>query len=329
MGLYYHSTAATGSQMLTTTRIDTVSPQVKTDVATEDTTEEISKAYNGSKLFMRLLRYAYWGPEMLNLGYYPWYLGPYNIIRPISGAQRSLAFKLIQLLNVQRTDDVVDIACGRGGTTYYLSTVTPAKSVVGVDLLPENIEIAKRIYPTDERFTYKTGNAQDLPFPDASFRKAMCCEAAFHFPERARFVAEVARVLKPGGRLAICDFLWKSRACREEGLNDHRGHMVRQIWEYEDMATEAEYQHWATEAGLKVTKVQNWSKRVTKTLQLRGRIVTSSTKTAIGKRIVNWLMPAYTTVTDAEWDQLRSEVAAHQFITDRTNYKALVFEKPA
>lgn len=315
--------------MLTTTRIDTAPPQLQTDAATAQPGEEISKAYNGSKLFMRLLRDAYWGPEMLNLGYYPWYLGPYNIVRPISSAQRSLAFKLIRLLNIQTTDDVVDIACGRGGTTYYLSTMTPARSVIGVDLLPENIEIAKRIYPTDERFTYDIGNAQDLPFSDGSFKKAMCCEAAFHFPDRGKFVSEVARVLKPGGRLAICDFLWKSRACREEGLNDHRGDTVRQIWEYEDMATEAEYKQWAAEAGLKISKIQDWSKRVTGTLQLRGRIVTSSAKSAIGKRIIHWLMPAYTTVTDSEWDQLRSEVAAHQFITDRTDYKALVFEKPA
>lgn len=315
--------------LTTTTRIDTARPQVTAKPVTPDGNEEISQAYNGSKLFMRLLRDAYWGPEMLNLGFYPWYLGPYNIIRPISSAQRTLAFKLIELLKTRAGDDVIDIACGRGGTTYYLSTATPAASITGVDLLEENIEIASRIYPTDERFCYRVGNAQDLPFDDASVDKAMCCEAAFHFPDRGQFIAEVARVLKPGGRLAICDFVWKSLANREIGQNDHRGDIVRKVWEYTDMATEAEYQDWASAAGLKVTKSIDWSRRVTKTLQLRGRIVTSSVKSRIGRRFIHALYPAYRTVTDAEWDQLRSEVMAHQFVTDLTQYKALVFEKPA
>jgi cyclopropane fatty-acyl-phospholipid synthase-like methyltransferase len=49
------------------------------------------------------------------------------------------------------------------------------------------------------------GSACDMPFPDASFDVVFCLEAAHFFPRKDRFLAEVRRVLHPGGRLVMAD----------------------------------------------------------------------------------------------------------------------------
>ena len=313
--------------MITADRIDAPVTRRRAVESQPAPGSEISAAYDGTTTFMRLLRDAYWGPEMLNLGYYPWYMPIWNMVRPISSAQRDLAYKLVKLMEVKRGDNVIDIACGRGCTSYITSTTTPAASVVGVDLLPENIQIAKLIYPTNENFSYQVGDAQNLPFPDQSFDKALCCEAAFHFPDRAKFMKEAARVLKPGGRMAICDFVWRSEQAHEEAHRDQRGAIVRQIWQYEDMATEPEYVQFAEEAGLKIANIDDWSKRVTITLQKRGELVTRLARHNLTRKLVCKLLPQYATLTDAEWERLDKEVKAHRFTTDRLYYKSFVFEK--
>lgn len=89
---------------------------------------------------------------------------------------------------------VLDLACGEG---YGASELAAAgHKVIGLDLeAPVVIEASKR-YPGA---TFIAGDAFRLPFPDATFDALGALQTIEHVSETSRFVAECARVLKPGG----------------------------------------------------------------------------------------------------------------------------------
>jgi len=97
---------------------------------------------------------------------------------------------------------VLDVACGSGGTTARLARLFD--EVTAINASAYQVERTQARVPGC-RALQMDGSA--LAFPDASFDAVICVEAAFHFPSRARFIAEANRVLKPGGWLALSDLL--------------------------------------------------------------------------------------------------------------------------
>jgi SAM-dependent methyltransferase len=123
-------------------------------------------------------------------------------------SRRRLATEeLATLLAPSDTDHVIDIGSGLGGPSRYLATNFGCR-VSGVDLTPEFVETAtaltSRVGLTD-RVDFRIGSALDLPFPDASFDCAWSQNVAMNIADRPRYYAEMHRVLRPGGRLAIQD----------------------------------------------------------------------------------------------------------------------------
>lgn len=105
---------------------------------------------------------------------------------------------------------VLDVACGLGGTLARLSTLTSAV-LVGVDRDEGQLTQARSAeWALSGRASFQRADACELPFEDASFDLVLSVEAAFHFRSRATFYAEVARVLRPGGRLVMTDILHAS-----------------------------------------------------------------------------------------------------------------------
>jgi len=96
--------------------------------------------------------------------------------------------------------DVLELACGAGTGLGYLAH--SAKSVVGGDIDPEILAIAKRHY--GDRVKLLQLDAQQLPCPDASFDVLVLFEAIYYLPAPARFAEEARRVLRPGGVLLVC-----------------------------------------------------------------------------------------------------------------------------
>ncbi|HEX6075311.1 MAG TPA: class I SAM-dependent methyltransferase [Micromonosporaceae bacterium] len=112
-------------------------------------------------------------------------------------------------LAVSPGDVVLDLACGPGNFTRRFATlVGPDGLVVGQDMSTTMLERAVRdtFAGTGDRFAnlgYFRADAADLPFLDRSF-DAVCCFAALHlFGEPLRVLDQIARVLRPGGRIAL------------------------------------------------------------------------------------------------------------------------------
>lgn len=104
---------------------------------------------------------------------------------------------------------VLEVACGTGRVGAQLVRALPDASYTGVDLSPYYIDVARERLAGRGRVTLVAANAEALPMPDESF-DALCCVYLFHeLPRNARrrVLAEMRRVLRPGGCLVIEDSL--------------------------------------------------------------------------------------------------------------------------
>lgn len=107
--------------------------------------------------------------------------------------------------------DVLDLGAGTGKLTVRL--VERGLDVVAVDPLPEMLEVLSRSLPDTPALL---GSAEEIPLPDDSVDSVLVAQAWHWFdPERA--IKEVARVLRPGGRLGL---VWNTRDERMGWVND-------------------------------------------------------------------------------------------------------------
>jgi SAM-dependent methyltransferase len=96
--------------------------------------------------------------------------------------------------------DVLDAACGTGRHAVRLAG--RGHAVVGVDQSPAMLERARAKVPTGR---FLEGALTDLPLSDASVDAAVCALALVHVPEVGPAIAELARVVRPGGRILVSD----------------------------------------------------------------------------------------------------------------------------
>ncbi len=121
--------------------------------------------------------------------------------------RRRATAELGRMLAPAAADHLIDIGSGLGGPARYLAT-TYGCPVSGVDLTEEFVttatELTRRVGLAD-RVDFRQGSALALPFPDASFDLGWTQNVAMNIADRPRWYAEMHRVLKPGGRLALQD----------------------------------------------------------------------------------------------------------------------------
>jgi ubiquinone/menaquinone biosynthesis C-methylase UbiE len=121
--------------------------------------------------------------------------------------QRNATVRLAQLARVSGAEEVLDVGCGIGGPSRFLAKAFGCR-VAGLDLTAEFIEVANMLARRTglaDKVAYRQGDALDLPFADASFDLVWSQNAAMNIADRDRLYAEMRRVLKPTGRLAIQD----------------------------------------------------------------------------------------------------------------------------
>lgn len=118
-----------------------------------------------------------------------------------------LTERLGQLLQLGEHSHVLDVASGRGTSAVFLAEKFRC-TVVGFDYGRQNVEMANAAAAErglSSRVRFEQADAEQLPFPDASF-DVVLCECAFcTFPDKAKTACEFARVLRQGGRVGISD----------------------------------------------------------------------------------------------------------------------------
>jgi SAM-dependent methyltransferase len=100
--------------------------------------------------------------------------------------------------------DVAEIGCGRGGGCSYIGRYLGARSVCGVDLSDNAVRFCRERHQIPV-VRFEVGDSENLPFPNDSFDAAVNVESSHYYPSMGRFLAEVLRVLRPGGTFHFAD----------------------------------------------------------------------------------------------------------------------------
>lgn len=133
----------------------------------------------------------------MRAGYGEWAGGYDRPDNPIVMAEEAV---VREILDACPAGKALDAACGTGRWTQYLAS--RGHSVTGIDATPEMLVEARRKVP-EARFA--EGDLTDLPLPAESVDLAVCTLALTHVAELAPAVHELARVVRPGGRVVISD----------------------------------------------------------------------------------------------------------------------------
>ena len=115
--------------------------------------------------------------------------------------------ELAEILNTEVGAKMLDVGSGLGGPARFLAA-TNGCQVTGIDLSQPFVDVAEmlaRRCGLAEKVTFRRADALDLPFGDAIFPYVWTQHVAMNIADRTRFYAEIYRVLKPNGRLAIYD----------------------------------------------------------------------------------------------------------------------------
>jgi ubiquinone/menaquinone biosynthesis C-methylase UbiE len=111
---------------------------------------------------------------------------------------------------------VLDVGCGTGAFLASLCSTAPSTRTIGVDLVPAMLAVAHR--KVGSAALLAASDAERLPFRAASFDLVVSISSFHYWPRPHLCLAEIARVLRPGGRLVLTDWCDDFLACRLCGL---------------------------------------------------------------------------------------------------------------
>lgn len=120
---------------------------------------------------------------------------------------RESTLEIAELANLKASDLVLDVGCGLGGTARHLAEQYKCH-VIGVDLTEEYISVGKKLTELvglSDRVELRQGSALEIPYEDGRFDVVWTEHVQMNIADKNRFYSEIARVLKPGGRLLFHD----------------------------------------------------------------------------------------------------------------------------
>jgi len=110
-------------------------------------------------------------------------------------------------VEVPKPGAILDVGCGTGRLLRAAEPMFPLARLEGVDAAAEMIRYARAALPAGSRITFAQATAESLPFPDGVFDLVFSTMTYHHWADQRQGIVEVARVLAPGGRWLLADFV--------------------------------------------------------------------------------------------------------------------------
>lgn len=165
--------------------------------------------------------------------------------------QVNLTNHCITLVGSLNNKRVLDVGCGNGTQSIYIANQFNPNETIGVDLNPDNINLALRQERNSKRVEFFVDDAHKLEnVASRSIDTLICIESAFHYPDKELFLKQVNRVLKQNGEFLIADILSRS----------HKKRILLKNWK-----KKMSFYHWTREqyletfskTGLEIGKAEN------------------------------------------------------------------------
>ena len=201
-----------------------------------------------------------WG-EHMHHGYYG-KGGQYKLDR--RQAQIDLIEELLIWAGVKKTESIIDIGCGIGGSTLHLAEKYNA-TAKGITLSPVQAARATERAKTaglSERVEFQVANALDMPFEDNSFDLVWSLESGEHMPDKKKFLQECYRVLKPGGKFIMATWCHRpTNSWAGQLTADEIRHLkeIYRVYCLPYVISLPEYENIVTEIGFKQVCSDDWS----------------------------------------------------------------------
>ncbi|PPJ19765.1 SAM-dependent methyltransferase [Nocardia nova] len=150
--------------------------------------------------------------HFINFGYWTDDVTPGDLTRDRrTTSQADMYREVLRRADIGGRHAVLEVGCGIGvGAALALQEFGPQR-LIGLDLSDDQIARADRcnadvLAAHPGRLSFQQGSASAIPFRDEMFDRCISVEAAQHFEDLTGFVAEVNRILKPGGKLSLATF---------------------------------------------------------------------------------------------------------------------------
>jgi tocopherol O-methyltransferase len=219
----------------------------------------IREHYDHLSVFYRLL----WGAH-IHHGYWEGDESP-------AVAQVQLTARLVDFAAVPRGARVLDVGCGLGGSALWLARHRDCQ-VTAITLSPVQVWMATRQARAEglgERVQFRRHDANHLTLPQ-SFDVVWVVECSEHLEDKKGFIASCARLLDPGGRIALCAWV----ASGDPDCAEH-SQLVEEVCHgmlCPSLARAAEYTNWLQASGFEAMKTEDITCRVSQTWTFCERI---------------------------------------------------------
>lgn len=170
-------------------------------------------------------------------------------------ASERLTDVVVGKLGVGPGDRVLDLGCGTGRPAIQMARRTGA-TVLGVSVSTGDVAAGTALAEAEGmsgQVTFQYGDAMDLDLPPGSFDAVLGIELLVHVPDRAKAMAQMAKVVKPGGRIVLTDFVTgpeiESEVVREGLAETLAAFASGPLAELDD------FPGWAREAGIEIDEI--------------------------------------------------------------------------